>query len=443
MEEKKKRGRPVTKKDDQSKSDNIENDHDTSDSSQDTSFEDNDATTSVEEPVVTSTSNKSIPSSVKFEEPPDNDTSSSSGKSDDMGDLDDPDLKDFIKTTVLQPPNTDFDEYVAPPIERAYTEGPVTATDSTPIDDIPEPEFIPTATPPTGSGNTNATGSGNGNGGGGTSDPKTGTTSSGGGGSDGPKTTDKKPEPIPVNPEYKDMSTTQKRKAAEKTADSLLLTYCKFVPMPFKKFSSFNEKKIERLAMDGSIDLDMELQNDMTVGEYFDNVNKEVQAIFTISPETQTEIREPLIEVLMENGMALTPTQRLFMAIGGNILEMGFKSVELFQSNRAVLDAFKKYQSDRKADQERERMEKEEEYLRNKIKKEEANRRKESEDNNASDDIEEESDRSPRKTSDHKEEENPKKPSMDDVLNNQTDGTGSDKDDDDDGIDVIPVEEVD
>lgn len=144
-----------------------------------------------------------------------------------------------------------------------------------------------------------------------------------------------------------DLSPAQKRKSAEKTADAMLGLYCKFVPAPFKQWASFKERKINELSLKKEIDLEMELDGEITIKDYIDNTNKQVEAIFEVSEEQKNEIREPLIDVLLEQELALTPTQRLLLAVGGHITTLGISAFQLAQNNKMALETFKQFQSDK------------------------------------------------------------------------------------------------
>ena len=142
-----------------------------------------------------------------------------------------------------------------------------------------------------------------------------------------------------------DLTPAQKRKSAEKTADALLSMYCQFVPMPFVKLSSFNEGKIQKLVFNNQLDLSMQLENNVSVKDYIDGVNEQAQEVFKVTDETREEIKDPLIDVLLEQDLALTPTQRLMFAIGGHILTMGFSAYQLNQNNKQALETFEKFHS--------------------------------------------------------------------------------------------------
>jgi hypothetical protein len=137
-----------------------------------------------------------------------------------------------------------------------------------------------------------------------------------------------------------DLSPAQKRRAAEKTADAILQAYSNFIPLPFKAWASFSEKKISKLRLEGKINMKMRLEDGITVEDYIEGVNNEVEEIFTVTDETKDEIREPLIDVLLEQELALTPTQRLMMAVGSHLVTMGFSAFKLSQNNKMAIETF-------------------------------------------------------------------------------------------------------
>jgi len=141
-----------------------------------------------------------------------------------------------------------------------------------------------------------------------------------------------------------DLTPAQKRKSAEKTAEALLNMYCQFVPLPFKKWSSISDGKVQKLVFENKIDLSMQLENNVTVKDYIDGQNEQVEEIFKVSDETREEIKDPLIDVLLEQDLALTPTQRLMLAVGGHIVTMGFSAFQLSQNNKQALETFEKFQ---------------------------------------------------------------------------------------------------
>ena len=147
----------------------------------------------------------------------------------------------------------------------------------------------------------------------------------------------------------KDMSPAQKRKAAEKTADLILNNYCRYAPMPFKNWSSFSKRKIKRLVDSDRLNVHMVIDGDgMTVEEYLQGVNQQVENLFEVDEETRQEIREPLVEVLMENEVALTPTQRLMIAVGSHLVQMSMQAFKISRENNEMLKTFERFHQENK-----------------------------------------------------------------------------------------------
>jgi len=152
-----------------------------------------------------------------------------------------------------------------------------------------------------------------------------------------------------INPDLQDMSPSQKRKAAETSADALLLAYGNLAPIPFKKISSFNIGKLDNAHLKGELDKDMVIAEDgTTVKSYCVGVNEQVEQVFEITQEMKDEIRPPLIDVLLENNFALTPTQRLLMAVGQQVVQMGLTSFQFMQQNKAAMNQFKAFHKENK-----------------------------------------------------------------------------------------------
>jgi len=154
-------------------------------------------------------------------------------------------------------------------------------------------------------------------------------------------------EPQPsANPDLADLPDKEKRKAAKKTADALITTYSKFAPMPFIKFASFNLSKLERMSRSGEIDLQMKIQEDgTTVDGYTKSVNEQASEAFTVTDEAKEEIKDPLVDVLMEQDMSLTHKQRLMFAVGGHVAQMFMVSMQMLMSNRSAVSQFKEFKA--------------------------------------------------------------------------------------------------
>lgn len=150
-----------------------------------------------------------------------------------------------------------------------------------------------------------------------------------------------------ANPPLNDLDEKQKRKAAKETAEALLTAYGRFAPMPFIKISSYNMNKMSKLNMTGEIDFKMPVTSEgANVEQYMVAHNKSVEGAFEVTEDMKNEIREPLVDVLMEQGLALTPTQRLMMAIGGHVIQMGVSTFQLVQAKKDTLETFKEWKKE-------------------------------------------------------------------------------------------------
>ena len=137
--------------------------------------------------------------------------------------------------------------------------------------------------------------------------------------------------------------TDTRKKVAEQTADALLKGYAKIIPQPFKWLAKIDEQKVERLAFEGQIDITIEVSEaGMTFDDYMKQTNEQVDEVFEVESETLEDIREPLIEVLMEQELELTPQQRLAMAVVSHIAQMLMTALKLRKQNNRILEFQKK-----------------------------------------------------------------------------------------------------
>lgn len=146
------------------------------------------------------------------------------------------------------------------------------------------------------------------------------------------------------NPDLQDLDEAQKRKAAKKTADVILASYQKFAPMPFIKIASFNMNKMNKLDMSGKIRLSMPVTEDGgTVAQYMLGHNESVKQAFQVTDEMKKELKEPLVDVLMEQNLALTPTQRLMIAAGGQLMQFTIQSIQIMMQNKDSIRQFTQF----------------------------------------------------------------------------------------------------
>jgi len=152
------------------------------------------------------------------------------------------------------------------------------------------------------------------------------------------------PPSVGGNPDLQDLDEAQKRKAAKKTADVILASYQKFAPMPFIKIASFNMNKMNKLDMSGKIRLSMPVTEDGSkVGQYMLGNNENVKEVFQVTEDMKKELKDPLVDVLMEQNLALTPTQRLMIAAGGQLMQFTVQSVQILMQNKDAIKQFTQF----------------------------------------------------------------------------------------------------
>ncbi len=139
-----------------------------------------------------------------------------------------------------------------------------------------------------------------------------------------------------------DLSPLAKRRAAEQTADTILKGYARLVPQPFKWMAKFPEGKIEKMSMDGEINTQIEVEEGKSFDEYMRESNSQLDEIFEVDSDTLAEIKEPLVEVLMEQQLELTPQQRLSMAVISHLVQMFTVALKIRKDNQRIL-AYQKH----------------------------------------------------------------------------------------------------
>jgi hypothetical protein len=105
--------------------------------------------------------------------------------------------------------------------------------------------------------------------------------------------------------------------------------------------------KLERMDMAGEIDLKMVVtEGGQNIRGHCEAVNQQVEDIFVVTEEMQKEIKEPLVDVLMEKELALTPMQRLGIVVGGQMVQFATASLQLGISNKKAMAQFKEFRAE-------------------------------------------------------------------------------------------------
>lgn len=137
------------------------------------------------------------------------------------------------------------------------------------------------------------------------------------------------------------------RASIRKTAEAILNVYENVLPIPFKSISKFNIGKMQNMDLSGEIRMDMVVKEDGTTIESFvEDFNQQVDEIFIVTQDMKEEVREPLEDVLAEKGMALTPMQRLLIAVGSHIVAFGYQSFNLHLQNKHSMATFREFRNE-------------------------------------------------------------------------------------------------
>ena len=142
--------------------------------------------------------------------------------------------------------------------------------------------------------------------------------------------------------EEKKLTPKEQREAAEKTAEIALLAYQNYIPLPFIYFSQFKVKKLKESEKQGEIDLQAPFDRKGTPFiDYVNRFNKEAENTFAVSDEEVAAIKEPLIDVLMEKEVSLTPTQRLVFVAGQFLVAKVINVVRLVAQRKSDMEDLK------------------------------------------------------------------------------------------------------
>jgi hypothetical protein len=152
-----------------------------------------------------------------------------------------------------------------------------------------------------------------------------------------------KEEPIGAG-NTKNLSGKQKRDAVEKTADAILQTGKSILPLPFIMLGTINTNKIEDMHDEGLIDKFSEVpEHEMPLIDFAKAFNMQVQDNMQITDEEIETLREPLIDVLDEKQIALTPTQRLIGAVVSVLAPKAIGAFQFFNEGRRTLKKMSLY----------------------------------------------------------------------------------------------------
>lgn len=150
------------------------------------------------------------------------------------------------------------------------------------------------------------------------------------------------------NASMQDMDPAAKKRAFEQTADAIMSAYGQYIPPIFAGYAKIDDYNFDKLVYEGKIDPRMNIGNGTTVSQWKTAANEQADQIFAMSKEQHDSIREPLVEVLMENNFSLTPMQRLLIAVGMHVGSMGYAAYKISKENKMILETLsRKYKTEK------------------------------------------------------------------------------------------------
>jgi hypothetical protein len=155
----------------------------------------------------------------------------------------------------------------------------------------------------------------------------------------------KKVEPRePINKEYKEMSTKDKNDASERLVDMCITGYKALNGFVDTKIQ-FDERKLNKMALEGEIDLNMEVPvsptDSVTLQEFVREYNDQSKGTITVSKEFEEEIRPPLQRIFAKRGIGMTDEQYVGYILLKDIIAKGFIVKQSLSVKKEYLEMFK------------------------------------------------------------------------------------------------------
>jgi hypothetical protein len=147
-----------------------------------------------------------------------------------------------------------------------------------------------------------------------------------------------------INPDFDDMSSGKKRKSTKKFAKYIVETVCMLQEKGFVWYANkdISEAKLVEYELRGEMDLSLLLNmpdgQEVTVKQFFQNQCFQAEQLAVIDEESKADLAEALAEVLLEKGIAPTPTQELLLIAGKVFVGQGISLLTLKASTASVLN---------------------------------------------------------------------------------------------------------
>lgn len=176
-----------------------------------------------------------------------------------------------------------------------------------------------------------------------------------GGGKAEPKP--KKPQSEPVNPAFDEMSNGEKARSTKRFAKYIVETVCMLMEKGFVWYANkdINDSKLTEYELSGEIDLSLLISLDenqqITVKQFFQSQCGQAEEMSKIEPDEKKDLAEALAKVMMEKGIAATPTQELILIALKIVGGQAIKLIALKSQTNALLKALRQPEEQQKVEQ--------------------------------------------------------------------------------------------
>jgi hypothetical protein len=151
----------------------------------------------------------------------------------------------------------------------------------------------------------------------------------------------------PWNSSFDDMSSGNQKKSTKKFAKYIVEAVCALAEKGFVWYANkdINESKLAEYELNGEINLSilvtLENGQDATVKTFFQQQCLAAEQLAKFEDEEKKDLSEALYAVMLEKGVAPTPTQELMIVLGGILVKKGAILLSLKSQTSSLLNQLK------------------------------------------------------------------------------------------------------
>lgn len=155
----------------------------------------------------------------------------------------------------------------------------------------------------------------------------------------------------PWNPSFDDMSGGNQKKSTKKFAKYIVEAVCALAEKGFVWYANkdISDAKLAEYELSNEMDLSilvtLENGQEATVKRFFQNQCVAAEQLSKFEEEEKKDMSEALSAVLLEKGVAPTPTQELLIVVGGVLVKKGAMLLSLKAQTNSLLDQLRSMNS--------------------------------------------------------------------------------------------------